>query len=251
MLLEPVKVHHIASIEGDHLFLHRTNDPGGAVHTLFLVYDLIGELGGVAEDFFNFRCRISLGDLGGDDQSDRKIDWEFPFPAELREKNEPQNLFAALCDRLAPLHQQIDSFLPEEELTVRGAAVQRLWYFEGCFFFISRPSNGKKDLEHIKLKVEEFYHTHKDDYTKLIDKVTRLKSIASQQSKNDRNYIPDDVLAFVLRRDNEQCVKCSSKEFLQFDHILPVSKGGNSEEENLRVLCKACNLSRGNLRNVL
>ena len=36
-------------------------------------------------------------------------------------------------------------------------------------------------------------------------------------------------------------------EAFHFEHIRPVSKCGNSEFSNLRLLCAYCNLSRGNL----
>lgn len=45
----------------------------------------------------------------------------------------------------------------------------------------------------------------------------------------------------VMERDNYTCQDCSATDNLCCDHIIPVSKGGGSEEENLQVLCKPCN----------
>ncbi len=49
----------------------------------------------------------------------------------------------------------------------------------------------------------------------------------------------------VWKRDKAACVKCGSKEGLQVDHIIPVALGGGCEEENLRLLCFACNSREG------
>jgi hypothetical protein len=53
----------------------------------------------------------------------------------------------------------------------------------------------------------------------------------------------------VFRRDGFKCVHCGSIEDLEPDHILPFSKGGGDEIENLQTACKPCNSSRGNRVN--
>jgi len=48
----------------------------------------------------------------------------------------------------------------------------------------------------------------------------------------------------ILNRDHFKCVKCgrSSKEvILHIDHILPLARGGKTEEQNLQCLCSECN----------
>ena len=62
-----------------------------------------------------------------------------------------------------------------------------------------------------------------------------------------RETIPESIRATVWRRDGGACVQCDSKEHLQFDHIIPVSKGGATSTVNLQLLCRACNLKKTNV----
>lgn len=50
----------------------------------------------------------------------------------------------------------------------------------------------------------------------------------------------------VFRRDNYQCVMCKTEKDLTIDHVIPKSKGGTNEPENLQVLCRRCNAIKGN-----
>lgn len=56
-----------------------------------------------------------------------------------------------------------------------------------------------------------------------------------------RQPIPEAVRSEVWRRDGGGCVKCESREQLEFDHIIPVSRGGATSVRNLQLLCKQCN----------
>jgi 5-methylcytosine-specific restriction endonuclease McrA len=52
----------------------------------------------------------------------------------------------------------------------------------------------------------------------------------------------------VFVRDGWKCLRCGEddKEKLTLDHIVPVSRGGSDEDENLQTLCKRCNEMKGN-----
>jgi hypothetical protein len=60
-----------------------------------------------------------------------------------------------------------------------------------------------------------------------------------------REPISESVRLFVSQRDKGQCVKCSARERLEFDHIIPVTSGGSSTERNVQLLCESCNRSKG------
>ena len=71
------------------------------------------------------------------------------------------------------------------------------------------------------------------------------------QIKQSR-YIPTKIKRLVWTRDQGQCTyicpetkkKCSSKHFLQIDHIHPYALGGSSKLSNLRLLCAGHNQYR-------
>ena len=73
----------------------------------------------------------------------------------------------------------------------------------------------------------------------------------ASQRKQSR-YIPAQIKRLVWTRDQGQCTyicpetkkKCSSKHFLQIDHIHPYALGGSSELRNLRLLCAGHNQYR-------
>ena len=59
-----------------------------------------------------------------------------------------------------------------------------------------------------------------------------------------RQAISDDVKIAVWRRDQGSCVKCGSRENLEYDHIIPVSKGGANTFRNIELLCQSCNRTK-------
>lgn len=60
-----------------------------------------------------------------------------------------------------------------------------------------------------------------------------------------RTAIPAQLRVAVFERDGYACVTCGATSDLALDHIYPWSLGGPDTFENLRVLCRPCNSSKG------
>lgn len=63
----------------------------------------------------------------------------------------------------------------------------------------------------------------------------------AEKVEGSRPPIPKAVQREVWRRDEGQCVECGSKENLEYDHIIPHSRGGATTTRNLQLLCERCN----------
>lgn len=61
-----------------------------------------------------------------------------------------------------------------------------------------------------------------------------------------RPPVPKEVADTVWNRDQGRCVYCGSTINLHFDHIIPFSKGGSTNVENLQILCEKCNHEKSN-----
>ncbi len=83
-------------------------------------------------------------------------------------------------------------------------------------------------------------------YGEVIDLISyvalqKLRSTAtrSKHMRSASRYIPVALEIAVYQRDVNKCTfpNCTSNHFLQIDHIVPISKGGQTILENLRLLC--------------
>ncbi|MDO8684165.1 MAG: HNH endonuclease signature motif containing protein [Armatimonadota bacterium] len=71
----------------------------------------------------------------------------------------------------------------------------------------------------------------------------------TKELRNISRSIPRPIQFRVLLRENGVCRLCHQPipvEDIHFDHIIPWSKGGPTEESNIQLLCKDCNLKKRN-----
>ena len=71
----------------------------------------------------------------------------------------------------------------------------------------------------------------------------------TQEGRNRSRNISHSTIIRVVRRDNNTCQVCGKTLLdreIEIDHIIPFSRGGTSDENNLRVTCLKCNREKGN-----
>ncbi len=81
----------------------------------------------------------------------------------------------------------------------------------------------------------------------IIDALVRMEKRQLLVPQNDRpsRHIPQEVRNAVWQRDQGRCVQCGATEYLEYDHVIPFSKGGASTVNNIQLLCRTCNLKKG------
>lgn len=108
----------------------------------------------------------------------------------------------------------------------------------------------KEDIKQQLLKKEK--ERKEKSRVQVLEDQVRKEMIERGELLNDfsdtkrREPIPQDVQDRVWNRDGGRCVKCGSKEKLEFDHIIPFSKGGSNAYRNLQILCEKCNRQKHN-----
>lgn len=65
-----------------------------------------------------------------------------------------------------------------------------------------------------------------------------------KQKSGSTGHIQQSVKNIVWDRCQGKCVQCNSEQYLEFDHIIPFSKGGSNSENNIQILCRRCNLAK-------
>lgn len=114
---------------------------------------------------------------------------------------------------------------------------QIIWIYKSSFYRVQ----GIYTDEQFKLLIME-------DFDKERRKFERLKhkfSTDEEESTIRRPRIPENIRVEVWRRDSGKCARCQSRENLEYDHIIPLSKGGSNTARNIELLCEKCNRSKG------
>ena len=113
------------------------------------------------------------------------------------------------------------------------------WLYQNTVYEVT---GGHSDEEK-KLLILEFADRDRRKFERLKNKFSGKKS---EEVKYDRTRIPEEVRIAVWRRDQGRCARCGNRENLEYDHIVPVSKGGGNTERNIELLCQDCNRAKGN-----
>jgi len=98
--------------------------------------------------------------------------------------------------------------------------------------------------EQARLLVLEAFDKERTYFEKL---KTKYDSESLQSSDAfSRPRIPENIRIEVWRRDGGKCARCESREKLEYDHIVPISRGGSNTARNIELLCEKHNRSKSN-----
>ena len=113
-------------------------------------------------------------------------------------------------------------------------------------------------LDALKARCAELYTDNRvriadifDYVMEVIELPVRFKDVSTTIKNREKGKsIPSRLRVMVLARDNYRCKMCgvsASEAKLHVDHIVPVSRGGITEDRNLQTLCQRCNIGKSDL----
>jgi len=97
-----------------------------------------------------------------------------------------------------------------------------------------------KDRVYIEENYDLYFNTVDDKYP--IPSIVRIKEYVKFRYDN----VPF-TKTNVFKRDGNQCVYCGSNRQLTIDHVIPTSKGGENDWNNVVTACARCNSEKGDL----
>lgn len=56
--------------------------------------------------------------------------------------------------------------------------------------------------------------------------------------------LTNKIRQYVLQRDARTCIHCGAQKRLTVDHIVPSSRGGSDDINNLVTMCRSCNSTK-------
>jgi Holliday junction DNA helicase RuvB len=151
-----------------------------------------------------------------------------------------------------PIDEQLGNYAPEELaiIAVRFAKVLNIGIDHEAANRIAHSASGTPlgVLNRLR-RVRDYAQIKHDGQITVAALDEALQMLTSADEPNEslpgRENIASEVRREVWRRDGGKCVRCGSRENLEYDHIIPVSMGGSNTARNVELLCERCNRSKG------
>ena len=117
----------------------------------------------------------------------------------------------------------------------------QIWLFRNRVVLVEQPYTAAPD--EIIMAVKHEVLSQDKNVTEMKRDIELFEQLQSEDYV--REPIPREVQMLVWRRDQGRCVKCGSSEKLEFDHMIPLSRGGSNTFRNVQLLCEGCNRQKG------
>jgi len=114
----------------------------------------------------------------------------------------------------------------------------KLVLFRNSFYDVRGPYTDEEAV----LLVKDWFNKRRSQ----AEFIKSRQDVGQNSETSTREPIPEQVRNEVWRRDGGKCVRCGSVRNLEFDHMIPVSKGGSNTARNLQLLCETCNRQKSN-----
>ena len=121
---------------------------------------------------------------------------------------------------------------------------------EAFIEYINENDNSDTDIDN--QTIENCTHDNRDSILPIRNDIPETQSKLENIYRTPRK-INTQLRFKVMKRDNFKCCACGASPAkdpsieLHVDHIIPWSKGGETEIDNLQTLCSKCNLGKSNL----
>jgi len=155
--------------------------------------------------------------------------------------NELKKIKSSIENDIPFLIRTFDNKKFMQKLGFQEVDFQTMYFPVYTFRYIS-PGGNKSTQCNIKLDVRNLNH-----FVEYLSGIVKFKKSAQGQ----RALMTSKLREKIKQRDNYTCQSCNLSVrdepnlLLEIDHIIPISKGGMSSEDNLQTLCWKCNRSKG------
>jgi len=117
-----------------------------------------------------------------------------------------------------------------------------VWVYKN--YLLQVICNEYMNSEEITLYIKDYILNHERKIEEIRNRIQTMERVLKTGEASKRENISEHVRMYVWRRDKGKCMECGSIRNLEFDHIIPVSKGGSNTARNIRILCDNCNRSK-------
>lgn len=157
-------------------------------------------------------------------------------------------MMQAIDERVSAREKDIEKLYSSYDYRVARAAEQIDWEYKPSVMVVTRyssPQGRHQSQTEVVFTYEEIFDLSNSDENIEVNKFgVNKKSIRDERAK-----LTPKIRYQALKKYNYTCQYCgrtaSDGVKLHVDHIIPVSRGGKTEMDNLTVACEECNIGKG------